>query len=135
PQAFYTLAEDTLPETAKAVLREATSSADPTLEGDQRRLRALDAERRGGLPESFAGEMERHYSPGRTWQSLAAGLAALLLLGDVLDVGSGDGAAAATLLPYCRSLTCVDTSARMIEAAEARFAKQGHVHTQVADAH
>ena len=63
-------------------------------DGDQRRLRELDAERRGGLPESFADEMERHYSPGRTWQSLAVGLAALLRLGDVLDVGSGDGAAA-----------------------------------------
>src|SRR6476646_2190000 len=52
-QTFYVLAEDALPETVKAVLREAKSSADPTLESDQRRLRELDAERRGGLPESF----------------------------------------------------------------------------------
>jgi len=66
PQAFYAVAADTLPETAKAVLAEAASSADPTLEGDQRRLRELDAERRGSLSEAFAGEMERHYSPGRT---------------------------------------------------------------------
>src|SRR3954468_18021843 len=76
-QAFYALALDTLPGTAKVVLDEATSSTDPTLEGDQRRLLELDAERRSGLPESFAGEMERHYSPGRTWQSLAVGFAAL----------------------------------------------------------
>jgi SAM-dependent methyltransferase/DNA-binding transcriptional ArsR family regulator len=135
PQTFYVLAEDTLPETVKAVLREATSSADPTLESDQRRLRELDAERRGGLPESFAGEMERHYSPGRTWQSLAVGLAALLDLGDVLDVGSGDGAAAAMFAPRCRALTCVDTSPRMIEAAQARFAAYAHVRAQVADVH
>ena len=60
PQAFYALAVDALPETARAVLEEAAASEDPTLEGDQRRLRELDAERRGGLPESFAGEMERH---------------------------------------------------------------------------
>jgi SAM-dependent methyltransferase len=135
PQAFYALAVDTLPDTAKAVLAEAAASADPTLEGDQRRLSELDAERRGGLPEAFAGEMERHYSPGRTWQSLAVGLAALLRLGDVLDVGSGDGAAASTLAPYCRSLTCVDTSARMIDAAKARLARHAHVETQVADVH
>jgi len=135
PQAFYALAVDTLPETAKALLEEATSSADPTLEGDQQRLRELDAERRGGLSESFAGEMERHYSPGRTWQSLAVGVAALLRLGDVLDVGSGDGAAAGTLVPYCRSLTCVDTSARMIDAAQERLAQHAHVHAQVADVH
>lgn len=134
-QAFYALAVDALPATAKAVLDEATAAADPTLEGDQRRLIELDAERRGGLPESFAGEMERHYSPGRTWQSLAVGLAALLRLGDVLDVGSGDGAAAEFLAPHCRSLVCIDTSATMIEAARARLAKRAHVRAEVADVH
>src|SRR6187551_300917 len=51
-QSFYALAVDTLPGTARAVLDEASSSADPTLAGDQERLSALDAERRGGLPES-----------------------------------------------------------------------------------
>src|SRR6185369_486292 len=126
---------DTLPGAAKAVLDEATTSADPTLEGDRRRLEELDAERRGGLPESFAGEMERHYSPGRTWQSLAVGLAALLDLGDVLDAGSGDGAVAAYLAPYCRSLTCIDTDARMVDAAGRRLSRYANVHTRVADMH
>src|SRR5579859_5757551 len=135
PQAFYALAVDALPDSARAVLDEAIDSQDPTLESDRRRLQELDAERRGGLPESFAGEMERHYSPGRTWQSLAAGLAALLELGDVLDVGSGDGAAASTFAPFCRSLTCIDTSARMIEAARERLARLPHVEAKVADVH
>src|SRR6476619_2955002 len=112
---------------ARAVLEAATTSADPTLEGDQARLKELDAERRGGLPEAFAGEMERHYSPGRTWQSLAMGLAALLQLGDVLDVGSGDGAAAASLAPYCRSLTCIDVSERRIAAARERLGHHANV--------
>lgn len=134
-QSFYALTLDALPETAKAVLDEATSSADPTLEGDQKRLHELDAERRGGLPESALDDLERYYSPGRTWQSLSAGIAALLSLGDVLDVGSGDGAAAATVAPYCRSLTCIDTSARLIEQAQERLAKYPHVHAQVADVH
>jgi SAM-dependent methyltransferase len=135
PRSFYALATDSLPGTAKTVLDEATASADPTLESDRRRLSALDAERRGALPESFAGEMERHYSPGRTWQSLAVGLAGLLQLGDVLDVGSGDGAAAGYIAPYCRSLTCIDTNPRMIEAAKERLDRYDNVQTQAADVH
>jgi ArsR family transcriptional regulator len=133
-QAFYALAEGALPETARAVLDEAAASADPTLENDQRRLVELDTERRGGSPE-FAEDIERYYSPGRTWQSLAAGLVGLLELGDVLDVGSGDGAAASSLASYCRSLTCIDTSARMIETAQERLQRFGTVRALVADVH
>ncbi|MES1177555.1 MAG: metalloregulator ArsR/SmtB family transcription factor [Myxococcales bacterium] len=134
-QCFYGLALDTLPATAKSVLDEAEASDDPTLLGDQKRLQELEAERRGGLPESVADELERYYSPGRTWQSLAIGIAALLKLGDVLDVGSGDGAAAASLAPHCRSLTCIDTNARMIEVAKDRLARFPQVTTRVADVH
>lgn len=112
--SFYALASD-LPGTARVVLDEAGRTADPTLAGDRKRLAEL-----GRFPEELAGEMERHYSPGRTWQSLAAGIAALLRLGDVLDVGSGDGAAASYLAPHCRSLTCIDTSERMVSAATKR---------------
>jgi SAM-dependent methyltransferase len=134
-QTFYALAEESMPETARAVLDAAVKAEDATLEGDQDRLLKLDVERRGGLPPSVADEMERYYSPGRTWQSLATGLAALLRLGDVLDVGSGDGAAANALAPYCRSLTCIDTSSRMIEAAQERLGRFPHVRSQVADVH
>lgn len=132
--AFYALATDTMPRTAQAILEEATNAGDPTLEGDRKRLSELDAEQRGQLPESFVGKMDLHYSPGRTWQSLVVGLAALLRLGDVLDVGSGDGAAAAFLAAHCKSLTCVDASSRMIEAAQERLAKFSHVKAEVADA-
>jgi SAM-dependent methyltransferase len=133
--AFYALATDALPGGARALLEDAARSDDATLAGDRRRLQALDDERRGALPESFAGEMERHYSPGRTWESLALGLAGLLRLGDVLDVGSGDGAAAAHLAPYCASLTCVDASERMIDAARRRLARFPAVRALAADAH
>ena len=33
----------------------------------------------------------------------------------------------ATLAPYCRSLTCIDTNARMIEAAQERLGEHAHV--------
>lgn len=134
-QCFYTLAEDALSATAHAVLNDAAASTDPTLVGDQRRLSELDAERLGGLPESAVDDLLRDYSPGRTWQSLAAGIAGLLDLGDVLDAGAGDGAAAAAIAPYCRSLTCIDLNARMVELATARLAKFAHACTAIADVH
>jgi SAM-dependent methyltransferase len=134
-QSFYALSVDALPPAVKVFLDEAAGAADPTLDGDLKRLFELDAERRGGLPESAVDELERDYSPGRTWQSLAVGIAAVLRLGDVLDVGSGDGAAASAFAPYCRSLTCIDTNDRMIDAARERLAKHPHVRTQVADVH
>ena len=134
-QSFYALAIDSLPRPAQVILQDAASSSDPTLAGDQRRLSQLDAERRGGLPASAVDEIERDYSPGRTWRSLAVGLAAVRDRGDVLDAGSGDGAAASSLAPHCRSLTCIDTNPRMIEAARERLARYPHARTAVADLH
>jgi ArsR family transcriptional regulator len=134
-QCFYALAANALPPAAHAVLDGAARAHDPTLAGDQRRLAELDAERREGLPDFAADDLERYYSPGRTWQSLSAGIAGLLDLGDVLDVGSGDGAAAAVLAPYCRSLVCVDVNTRLVETATQRLAKFPHARASVADVH
>src|SRR3569623_1185230 len=88
-----------------------------------------------GLPEAAVDELERDYSPGRTWHSLALGLAGLLRLGDVLDAGSGDGAAASTLAPHCRSLTCIDTNPQMIEPARGRLTRFRYARALVADLH
>ncbi len=41
--------------------------------------------------DSVAGDMERHYSPGRTWEATTRVVAKLVKLGHVLDLGSGDG--------------------------------------------
>lgn len=135
PQSFYALETQSLPVAVRACLDEAASSGDPTLEGDKQRLRKLENERRDPETETLGGDLEREYSPGRTWQSLVAGTAALLRLGDVLDVGSGDGAAAAAIAPYCQSLTCIDTNQRLIGAAQVRLARHRNVRAQVADAH
>lgn len=96
------------------------------LERDVDRAAAVVARRaapKGSWPEAVAGEMEKHYSPGRTWESMARGLASLMTLGDVLDVGSGDGTIAALLAPGARSFTCLDASERMAAAARARLSK------------
>lgn len=134
-QTFYGLASEGLSGPVRDLLDEVFASSDYALQADRERLEALDAERREGLPESVILELDRDYSPGRTWQSLALGHAALLRLGDVLDVGSGDGAAASVVAPFCRSLTCVDTDTRAIGAASERLARHPHVSAQVADVH
>jgi ubiquinone/menaquinone biosynthesis C-methylase UbiE len=132
-QSFYTLAYATQSESVQTLLDEVTASGDATLEGDRKRLAELEAERRGEVG-SLTDDLERYYSPGRTWRSLTVGIAALLALDDVLDVGSGDGAAAATIAPYCRTLTCVDINTRSIDAARDRLARFEHVRVDVADA-
>jgi SAM-dependent methyltransferase len=84
--------------------------------------------------ERVAGEMERHWSPGRTWESAARGLAMMLALGDVLDVGSGDGTIAELIAPRARSVVCLDRSEKVVAAARARLAGQPHTRAIVGDA-
>ena len=62
-------------------------------------------------PTRVAGDMERHYSPGRTWEALARAALPLLETGDVLDIASGDGVLAELLAPHAQRYVCVDTSA------------------------
>lgn len=111
---------------------------DPLLAVDQRRLdEALAARARGGTwADTVAGHMERHYSPGRTWESTARAFVGLAQLGDVLDLASGDGALAELVAPRARSLTCLDLSDEVVEAGRQRLASfeavrfvQGDMHT------
>lgn len=75
----------------------------------------------GSWTDALAGQMERHYSPGRTWESLARALVPLVRLGDVLDAGCGDGTIAELLVPRAKSITCLDSSEVMIDAAKKRL--------------
>lgn len=83
--------------------------------------------REAGWADTVAGDMERHYSPGRTWETLARALLQLLETGDVLDIASGDGITAELLAPHARSIVCVDSSERVAEAAAKRLAAFGNV--------
>ena len=56
--------------------------------------------------DSVAGDMERHYSPGRTWAGAGASALPLLSPGDVLDIASGDGVLA-ELLAAARASLCL----------------------------
>lgn len=97
--------------------------SDSVLEGDQARRAALLRGRDAEEPwvDTIAGRMEHHYSPGRTWEALTGGLLGLVHLGEVLDVGCGDGIVAQMLAPHSRSYKGVDQSPKVLAAAKRRF--------------
>lgn len=134
---YYGLNAAGMPDAARqlwTLVRDEVSDA--TLEADRGRAEAVLAARAGqGWPDSIAGEMERHYSPGRTWESLARGFLGLVRAGDVLDVGAGDGTVAQLLAPRCRSITLLDRSDKLLEAAERRLADTPHVAIRRGDMH
>jgi len=86
-------------------------------------------------PDEVAGAMEHHYSPGRTWEALARGLLGLLHLGEVLDIGSGDGVLASLLAARARRVTCLDHSAKVLEAAQQRLRNTTNVQLVQGDMH
>ena len=71
--------------------------------------------------DSVAGDMERHYSPGRTWEATTRVVAKLVQLGKVLDLGSGDGVLAELLSCNAETYCCLDNNSKAIEAAKARL--------------
>jgi ArsR family transcriptional regulator len=111
--------------------------ADATLRTDRARCEEMLKARERDLPwpDALAGEMERHYSPGRTWDALTRALVGLLRLGDVLDGGAGDGAIAQLVAPRARSYTLLDRSDRMLAAARERLAKAANVRFLPGDLH
>lgn len=110
---------------------------DRLLERDEARREEIIAARTAAepWPDEVAGAMEHHYSPGRTWEALARGLLGLLRLGDVLDVGSGDGVLASLLAARARRLTCLDHSAKVLEAARQRLRNTDNVELVAGDMH
>src|SRR5439155_14623775 len=74
-------------------------------------------------------------SPGRTWESLARALVLAGDLGDVVDLGAGDGAIAELLAPAARSIVGVDISDRMVQAGQKRLRRFSHVQLVRGDMH
>ncbi len=118
-----------------ASLRE--SIDDALLREDAARVPRVLADRaRGeGWADTVAGDMERHYSPGRTWETLARSLLQLLVTGDVLDIASGDGVTAELLAPHAHTMVCVDSSERVVAAAARRLKPFANVSVRLGDMH
>ena len=135
---YYSVNEETIPPPARALwllLRDQIQ--DDVIDSDKKRMQQLvrAREKAASWPDAVAGQMERHYSPGRTWEATARGVIGLLRLGDVLDAGSGDGAIAQLLSQRARSVTCLDRSERVMAAARARLARERNVRFTVGDLH
>jgi 2-polyprenyl-3-methyl-5-hydroxy-6-metoxy-1,4-benzoquinol methylase len=113
------------------------NTSDPLAQQDLQRIVHVLNKRAGAntWADSVAGDMERHYSPGRTWEATARGLVHLLEPGDVLDVASGDGVLAELLAPSAASIVCLDISKRVAEAGRRRLKTSRNVTFEVGDMH
>jgi len=135
--SFYAVNEASMPKVAARLWEIVGHEVeDEVLEADQRRAIELKAARvNDSWLDAIAGEMERHYSPGRTWEATAQGLLGFIRLGDVLDVGSGDGAIAELMAPRAASVTCLDRHERVLDAAKIRLKRLSNVHFALGDMH
>jgi ArsR family transcriptional regulator len=135
---YYAINEAAMPEQVRRLWTMVAETRDePLLRDDRERcLTILRARQKtGSWPESVAGQMDRHYSPGRTWEATMLGFLPFLRLGDVLDAGSGDGTMAALLASRCHSVTCLDRSEKVLQAARQRLSGFGNVAFAPGDIH
>jgi len=136
--AYYRFDEDKLDPAQRDLWRALKEgSDDPLLRQDAERVAMVLASRASdqNWADSVAGDMERHYSPGRTWEALARTALPLLETGDVLDIASGDGVLAELLSPHANRYICVDTSARVVAAAGERLRRFENVEVREGDMH
>jgi SAM-dependent methyltransferase len=136
--AYYRFAEDELDDAQRALWKALSEGADdPLLRADAERLPAVLATRASdqNWADSVAGDMERHYSPGRTWEAMARAALQLLEPGDVLDIASGDGVLAELLAPRAKRYLCIDSSARVVAAATERLKEFRNVEVREGDMH
>lgn len=136
--AYYRCPIDEWPVATRSLWTALSAQLDDGLLAEDRERRThILAQRHTGesWADSVAGDMERHYSPGRNFEAVLRATVHLLELGDVLDIASGDGALAELLAPHARSLTCVDLSPRVVDAARRRLAAYANVRLECADMH
>jgi ArsR family transcriptional regulator len=136
--AYYRFDESALDPSQRALWQTLSlGSDDPLLRQHAERVPAVLAARAADAnwADSVAGDMERHYSPGRTWEALARTALPLLEPGDVLDIASGDGVLAELLAPHSGRYVCVDTSARVVAAAAERLRAHRNVEVREGDMH
>ncbi|WP_133499900.1 ArsR/SmtB family transcription factor [Cognatilysobacter terrigena] len=112
-------------------------SDDPLLRQDAERVPGVLAARavEQNWADTVAGDMERHYSPGRTWEALARSALPLMETGDVLDIASGDGVLAELIAPHSRRYVCLDASSKVVMAASERLRRLGNVEVHEGDMH
>ncbi len=121
--SFYRLNEAGMSQAARQVWAAlSTTLHDATIRSDKKRAaKIVEARDDSSWAERMAGELERHYSPGRTWESLAHAFCGLLRVDEVLDIGAGDGTVADMLADRANRYVCFDHSEKLLEAARRRL--------------
>lgn len=141
PHRYYRIANGAMSEAARGAWGAVATQieGDAQVERDRHRRAAVLAARKGtqSWVDRVAGSLDRHYSPGRTWESLARALLLAADFGDVADLGAGDGSIAELIAPRARSIVGIDNSARMVEAGQERLkrAQLSHVKLVRGDMH
>lgn len=136
--AYYRFDEAALDPSQRALWQSiANGSDDPLLRQDAERVPSVLAMRAAdqNWADSVAGDMERHYSPGRTWEALARSALPLLEPGDMLDIASGDGVLAELLAPHAQRYVCIDASPKVVAAASERLRHLANVDVREGDMH
>ncbi|BCT93995.1 transcriptional regulator [Lysobacter helvus] len=136
--AYYRFEETALDPAQRALWNTLRAGSDDALlRQDAERVPGVLATRAAdqNWADSVAGDMERHYSPGRTWEALARTALPLLSPGDVLDIASGDGVLAELLAPHAHRYVCMDASARVVAAASERLKPYANVEVREGDMH
>lgn len=135
--SFYRMDSEALSDVNRSIwnmLRDGTR--DPILDHDAKALQdVLSARAKTHQVAAVSDDLERHYTPGRTWEALARSAMQLVSPGDVLDIASGDGAFAELLAPSSRTFTCLDASEKAIESSRSRLAHLDNVDLHVGDMH
>ena len=110
---------------------------DALISEDAERLPGVLLKRSAGRnwPDAVAGDMERHYSPGRSWEATARALVQLLTPGAVLDIASGDGVMGELLATRASSIDCLDVSEKVVAAGSARVGEFTNVRFHQGDMH
>jgi DNA-binding transcriptional ArsR family regulator len=124
---YYSVNEETIPPAARELWKLLRSQIqDDVIDSDRKRMQQLvrARDKAHSWPDAVAGQMERYYSPGRTWEATARGLIGLLRLG-----------IAQLLAPRARSVTCLDRSERVMAAARQRLGRERNVRFTVGDMH
>ena len=135
--SYYRLNESGMSAPARRVWEALLSTLDDATVGSDRKRaeQVIEARDKVSWPERRAGELERHYSPGRTWESLARSFAGLVRAGEVLDIGAGDGTVAELIAPRCARYVCIDVSTQLLSAASQRLLHLPSVSLVRADMH
>ncbi|MGY4516119.1 SAM-dependent methyltransferase [Lysobacter sp. HA18] len=136
--AYYRFDDESLEPAQSALWRMLRDgSDDPLLRQDAERVPAVLASRAAdqNWADTVAGDMERHYSPGRTWEALARSALPLMETGDVLDIASGDGVLAELIAPHSSRYVCLDASSKVVLAASERLRRLSNVEVIEGDMH